>query len=64
MEFIVYLANTTLCAWVLYWCMIRTSAKPGSPVTGLFAWKPDPPPAQDPADARPNAPGPRRTTRF
>ena len=64
MEFIVYLANTTLCAWVIYWCMLRTNAKPGSPVTGLFAWKPDPTQAQADAGAKPNAPGVRRAARF
>ncbi len=42
MEFVVYLANTVLCAWALYWCMLRSGAKPQSPLTGLFAWRPDP----------------------
>ncbi len=56
MEFIFYLANTILCAWAIYWCLLRSGDKPGSPITGFFAWKSDP--AKPAAAPRPQAKDP------
>jgi hypothetical protein len=41
MEFPAYLALTLLCAGVLYWSVRNAKRKPGTPITGLFAYRVD-----------------------
>ncbi len=48
MEFPAYLMNTLVCVWLLYWCTRNSARKPGTPVTGLFAYTEANPPEADP----------------
>lgn len=42
MEFAIFLSNTILIGWVLYWCMLNTTRKPGTKVKGFFVWREQP----------------------
>ena len=39
MEFATYLSIGLVCVGVLYWSGINAARKPGTPVTGLFAYR-------------------------
>lgn len=54
MEIAIFLGNTGLCAWLMYWCLTSETRKPGAPMGGLFAYRT---PAQEPVD---NAGAPER----
>lgn len=39
MEFVLFLSNTILVAGALYWCLLNSARKPGTPVFGFFVWR-------------------------
>jgi len=39
MEFVIFLSNTILCGAAIYWCLLNSGRKPGTPVKGFFAWR-------------------------
>ena len=41
MEFAAYLSVTAVCLWVLYWSGKNSARKPGTPITGMFAYTED-----------------------
>ena len=56
MEFALFLANTLLIAWLIYWCLIMASRKPGTKLLGLFAYREMPPDVTPDAAAEPDRP--------
>jgi hypothetical protein len=39
MEFIGYLFVAILCAWALYWSVLNSGRRPGTPITGFFKYR-------------------------
>jgi len=51
MEFVIFLSNTILIGGVLYWCMLNSGRKPGTPVKGFFVWRNEAAPRPTPEEA-------------
>ena len=56
MEFALFLGNTLLVAWLIYWCLIMDSRKPRTKVPGLFAYREMPPDSTPDAAPETNLP--------